>query len=609
MATALELHREVDTQAPIGLADRELRRRLFWTCYILDRFLTCGSKRPSLIRDKGIALRLPSWSPSPSALPIDGEFFQRGSNVQYFHGNGKKSQGSTGMLIDITRILGITNRYLAAGGVKGDSHFPWHSLSTLSKIRQELDFWASGAGEMFSGLHVLFRQPEATILVLGKFIYHLIHCLVYRPFLPIDLAELAGNGQHQSWQIEATNMCFLHANAISELIDFARQASTIEWPAIVGYCICTAATVHIHGTHYTNTSALGESNVFSQSSESLSREMQTLSELQYAWANVQHERDTLQGIYNAHGELVNAMLGSAMRYTPGFHLEDFFDRYSNIGGPGGKSFRFDPAHLSLADTVVDFFVGSYAGTAAQAAQTASHAERPKLKRKATSLSQQTQRLDVRGQPTPGASAPLPSPEASRAASYQPGAVQRSQAGPSPPQAHYENPEYSQSSSNIRNTMPPVPAPSASGQGQAYGVSPLTPRTAGQGMPSLSGTGLSPYGYGSGFTPGNTGQISGNDGNPTYDPMFGTLPTNAFGSPATWTGDDGQQNKMSILNSGAPAPSPGTKSAKSGSTGTTQTDEKDPFLSLLEQLAEDEQRFNTGTGNELDYFLAGSGGNA
>ncbi|GJN76179.1 fungal specific transcription factor [Purpureocillium lilacinum] len=609
MATALELHREVDTQAPIGLADRELRRRLFWTCYILDRFLTCGSKRPSLIRDKGIALRLPSWSPSPSALPIDGEFFQRGSNVQYFHGNGKKSQGSTGMLIDITRILGITNRYLAAGGVKGDSHFPWHSLSTLSKIRQELDFWASGAGEMFSGLHVLFRQPEATILVLGKFIYHLIHCLVYRPFLPIDLAELAGNGQHQSWQIEATNMCFLHANAIAELIDFARQASTIEWPAIVGYCICTAATVHIHGTHYTNTSALGESNVFSQSSESLSREMQTLSELQYAWANVQHERDTLQGIYNAHGELVNAMLGSAMRYTPGFHLEDFFDRYSNIGGPGGKSFRFDPAHLSLADTVVDFFVGSYAGTAAQAAQAASHAERPKLKRKATSLSQQTQRLDVRGQPTPGASAPLPSPEASRAASYQPGAVQPSQAGPSPPQAHYENPEYSQSTSNIRNTMPPVPAPSASGQGQAYGVSPLTPRTAGQGMPSLSGTGLSPYGYGSGFTPGNTGQISGNDSNPTYDPMFGTLPTNAFGSPATWTGDDGQQNKMSILNSGAPAPSPGTKSAKSGSTGTTQTDEKDPFLSLLEQLAEDEQRFNTGTGNELDYFLAGSGGNA
>ena len=46
---------------------------------------------------------------------------------------GKKSQGSSGMLIDIVRILGITNRYLAAGGVKGDSHFPWHSLSKSFK--------------------------------------------------------------------------------------------------------------------------------------------------------------------------------------------------------------------------------------------------------------------------------------------------------------------------------------------------------------------------------------------------------------------------------------------------------------------------------------------
>lgn len=97
----------------------------------------------------------------------------------------------------------------------------------------------------------------------------------------------------------------------------------------------------------------------------------------------------------------------------------------------------------------------------------------------------------------------------------------------------------------------------------------------------------------------------NDGT-NYDPMFGTLPTNAFTSPAAWQGDDSQQHKMHLLNSGVAAPSPGTKST-SGSTGTAQTDEKDPFLSLLEQLAEDEQRFNNGSGNELDFFLTGSGG--
>jgi hypothetical protein len=380
MAMALELHREIDAQAHVTPVERELRRRLFWTCYLLDRYLSCGSKRSSLISDNSVALRLPSWCPTPSSLPVDGEFFQQGSNLQYYQGSGKKSQGSTGMLIDITRILGITNRYLAAGGVKGDSHFPWHSLSSLSKIRQELDFWASGAGPVFSGLQALFHQMEATIVFLSKLIYHLIHCLVYRPFLPIDLAELAGNGQHQSWQIEATNMCFLHANAIGELVDAARHAGTVEWPAIVGYCICTAATVHVHGAHYTNPGAHGgEVNVFSASSDLLSREMQHLRELHFAWANVQHQSDTLQGIYNAHGELVKAMVTSSMRYTRGFHLEDFFDRYSNIGGPGGMSFRFDPAHLSMSDIVIDFTADRYSESPA-----AREAERQSHKRKNTS---------------------------------------------------------------------------------------------------------------------------------------------------------------------------------------------------------------------------------
>jgi len=223
MAVALELHREIDLKTRVTPVEREMRRRLFWTCYLMDRFTSCGSKRPSLIADKSILLRLPSWCPSPATLPVEGEFFQNGSNLQYHSGSGKKSQGSSGMLIDIVRILGITNRYLAAGGVKGDSHFPWHSLSNLSKIRQDLDIWASGTQDVFSSVDTLFGQSDSTTLVLSKLIYHLIHCLIYRPFLPIDLAELAGTGQHQSWQIEATNLCFLHANAIAELVELGKS--------------------------------------------------------------------------------------------------------------------------------------------------------------------------------------------------------------------------------------------------------------------------------------------------------------------------------------------------------------------------------------------------
>ena len=602
MTMALELHREQDAQAHVTPVERELRRRLFWTCYLLDRFLSCGSKRASLIRDKSIALRLPSCGPSPSTLSVDGEFFQRGSNLQFFLGTSGKSQCSTAILIDITRVLGITNRYLAAGGIKGDSHFPWHTLSTLSKIRSDLDFWASGTGDLFSGLNTLFRQPEATILFLSKLIYHTIHCLLYRPFLPVDLAELAGNGQHQSWQIEATNMCFLHANAITELIDFAKQAGTNEWPALVGYCICTAATVHTHGAFYSSPGASGEMHGFDSSGEFLSREMQQLSELQSAWANVQHQHETLLGIYSAHRELVNALAGSAMRYTPGFHLEDFFDRYSNIGGPGGKSYRFDPAHLSLSDTSADFVVPpSYGGPELSGTQGDSGSGQSHLKRKSMAFPGH-KRQDMSAPPMVESQATgLPSPTQTRTMPYQTGVLQPS---PSPMQQyaekrltqHYTNPSQ-------HSVDPAVPSTAASAAGPPYGISPSMTGTGGQGMPSLS-TGYSAYGYGSDLTSSNTGQASMND-NTSYDAMFATLPTNAFANTATWQADDGQQHKMHLLNSGGP--SPGTRSTN-GSTGTVQTDEKDPFLSLLEQLAEDEQRFNDGSANELDFFLTGSGGN-
>ncbi|KAK3377939.1 fungal transcriptional regulatory-like protein [Podospora didyma] len=592
MAMALELHREMDLTARVSPVEREMRRRLFWSCYLLDRFMACGSKRPSLIGDKVILLRLPCWASHPSSPLVEGEFFQSGSNLQYLQGSGKKSQGSSGMLIDISRILGTTNRYLAAGGVKGDSHFPWHSLSNLSKIRQELDVWASGTDDVFSSVDTLFGQADSTVLVLSKLIYHLIHCLIYRPFLPIDLSELAGSGQHQSWQIEATNMCFLHANAIAELVELGKRTGSIEWPAFVGYCICTAGTVHIHGAHYSRNGNAGEMNVFNSSTNFLSREMQQLSELRYAWASVQHQRETLQGIYNAHSELVKSLSNNPMRYSPVFHLEDFFDRYSNIGGPGGQTFSFDAANLSLSDVVVDFTADTYTGYdlyAPRVDNTDASLRLPSLKRKNTA--------------PPGRKRP-------DFKDMSPFSVNRLNPPQSPalttPRHHsFPTPSMSSQASpgmlDAPNSL--VPHHDIREQQQMNTISETTAST---GYPSSSQThtGTSNHGIpnnpsGTLFSPSfNFAQLrpstpASSSFHPGYDPMFGGVPTNAFSSPAPWHFEDGSgsTNKPQEL-----AQSPSGRSTGPG-------EEKDPFLSLLEQLAENES--GAGLGSELDFFLAGA----
>ncbi|KAK4147985.1 fungal transcriptional regulatory-like protein [Dichotomopilus funicola] len=611
MAMALELHRELDMGARITPIERETRRRLFWTCYLLDRFLSCGSKRPSLISDRAIVLRLPCWFPSPTSIPMEGDFFQSYTNLQQLQGGGKKPQGSNGMLIDICRILGTTNQYLAAGGVKGDSHFPWHSLSNLSKIRQDLDVWASGSEDVFSSVESLFGQPDSTVLVLSKLIYHLIHCLIYRPFLPIDLAELAGSGQHQSWQIEATNMCFLHANAIAELVELGKQMASVEWPAFVGYCICTAGTVHIHGAHYSRIGAAGEVNVFSSSTDFLSREMQQLSELRYAWASVQHQRETLQGIYNAHSELVKSIAQSPTRYSPVFTLEDFFDRYSNIGGPGGQSFSFDSANLSLADVVVDFTADTYPGQTLHAPRpsaTEGAQSRPNLKRKNTAPSGRP-RPDLKSLMALNTMNPPPTPSLSTPSTadrplFSPSIIQTptSLTSPHDPLPPHRRP-------NARHGPGGSSAAAHGIPGFSMGNGTANPNNPPADLAAAAAHGF--HGISNGAFAGsfNFAQLPGgptptnHHPQQTFDPMFGGIPTNAFSTPTAWHAGTTAGGAGPATGAGTGSTPKDTSPHESAAT-TGPGEEKDPFLSLLEQLAENES-FMGGVGPELDFFLNGA----
>ncbi|KAF2266575.1 hypothetical protein CC78DRAFT_513186 [Lojkania enalia] len=562
MAFALDLHRELPMTLKVSLGEREGRRRLFWSCYLMDRFSATGSKRPSLIADESVVLRLPSWQLHPGAMLLEGDYFPNGNNLQYMAGAGKGGQGSMGMLIGIAKILGITNRYLAAGGVKGDSHFPWHSLSNLSKIRQELDIWASDTQDTFTSIEALFGQPDSTILVLSKLVYHLIHCLIYRPFLPVDLAELSGTSQHQSWQIEATNMCFLHANAIAELVEIGRASSIIDWPAFVGYCVCTAGTIHVHGAHYRGR----EGEVFSVSPEFLSREMHQLSELRFIWAGVQHQRDTLQTIYGCHTELVKSLASNPMRFSPVFQLEDFFDRY-----PGHI---FDGAHVTFTDIQVEALheslapyntehrndmytndsmvsLNSYPQPHMQSTPQYSNGHPAKKRRSTVASSSKPNLVSAPPLPTPTSATHLPT---------------NATVGPSSSSTNEAK------SPDLNNTATPN--------------APFTP-------PGSSAINQSAFSFSPNFSFSPLPQIASLSATPQPSHQ-----TTAAGVPDS---EPAPPNFDPMLSMPTPYDQQATPGAASAS-GSAHTDpDKDPFLSLLEQLAENE--VSRGGPSELDFFLS------
>ncbi|CAN9218855.1 unnamed protein product [Alternaria alternata] len=485
MAFALDLHRELPTGMKVTPAEREGRRRLFWSCYLMDRFAATGSKRPSLIADESIVLRLPSWQLHPGAMLIDGDYFPNGCNLQFMGGTGKGGQGSMGMLIGIARILGITNRYLAAGGVKGDSHFPWHSLSNLSKIRQELDIWASETQDTFTSIEALFGQPDRR-----------------------------------------------------------------------------------------------EGEVFSVSAEFLSREMQQLSELRFIWAGAQHQRDTLQTIYGCHTELVQSLASNPMRYAPVFQLEDFFDRY-----PGQI---FDGAHVTFLDIAVEsiheglatfnieqrnnmYMTSGVIGNAQGYQKHSAPSQQPQYsnghpnkRRRATTSSSKPAAHSQAIPPTPTSATHPPTVH-----THRPSDAGTSESNPSPGDTRAHPNE-----SSVPPYTPPLPSnslnpPSANGGGLAL---PFSPNFSFSPLPQFASLAPSPV-----PRTANLNQNQDNSHPIHFDPML-SMPT-----------PYDQQ------------PTPGAGST-SGASVHTDPDSKDPFLSLLEQLAENE--VSRGGPSELDFFLSG-----
>jgi hypothetical protein len=418
-------------------------------------------------------------------------------------------------------------------------------------------------------------------------------------------------------------------------VELGKQTVSVEWPAFVGYCICTAGTVHIHGAHYSRIGT-GDMNVFSSSADFLSREMQQLSELRYAWASVQHQRETLQGIYNAHSELVKSIAQSPMQYSPVFTLEDFFDRYSNIGGPGGESFSFDSANLSLADVVVDFTTDTYPGQGLYAPRlnpSDPGPSRPSLKRKNTAPSGRAKpelksllSLNMNPPPTPGLSAPptanrpLFSP-ATLPPQPSPGMLHTPMSLTSPHGLAQPNRQTSLSHSSVTGTNDLAGFSLGNNNNTTTAANP--PNDLPHGFPNLSTSAFNPsFSFtqqlpGSTATPTPSQQQQQQQQQQPFDPMFGDLPTNAFSTPTAWhgNGEEGANGTANANNNPAaaaaaaargrpPGTTPNDTSPHESAATTGPGEEKDPFLSLLEQLAENESFM--GAGNELDFFLGGAG---
>ncbi|CCF33417.1 fungal specific transcription factor [Colletotrichum higginsianum] len=329
---ALELYQCSEENEDHSPPENKLRKRLFWTCYIMNVFVATWLERPSLIDDAIVKATIPfSNQQSQSVWQSKNDYTSTTDTGQLFD---KDTSYGLQKLVWVAHILSDTNRYLLiTDPTTQDAYGHRH------KIRHDLDLWAADISRNPDYPHQLLDGPEANVLLECRVIYHLIYCLLHRPLLPLRLGKPVGAMMTQHWMSEATEMAFRHATAIIELVDQSFQTKALHLPPFVSYCIFTAGTIHSHGVHYYandhNHQGLGiglpsfasspmAAESFATSSELLSKGIHQLSAMSNEFESARLFKQRLDDITKEHARLLRSDVAG---YNPP-QSNRFFRRYS-----------------------------------------------------------------------------------------------------------------------------------------------------------------------------------------------------------------------------------------------------------------------------------------
>lgn len=349
MAIALDLLREPAHH--LSPLIKETRRRTFWATYVLDRYTAAGSKRFAIYDDASITVNFPCheeyWRSANSAAIQQNHTSLSNSEVQGFF---SAEYNGTQQYLIVVSILGQAISYHQLGGVEGDSHFPWHQQSRLSKIRHALQNWASRNMQQLNlseeQLSIRVGQSDGLMYLMMRGIYHVIHCLLYLNVLPMHISELeTGPALQQTWRREAVETVLQHSHHIGELAQVLlghSQPREIETgvPAFFGFCTFVAGVGHVYGSHYVDTH-LPHRIGSSTSKSHLQNEFDLLNSLRNSCRALEHQFLILKILIKEHRAMITNGISKSVYYN-----EDILSRYDMLKG-------VDWSHCSLAPITGD----------------------------------------------------------------------------------------------------------------------------------------------------------------------------------------------------------------------------------------------------------------
>lgn len=251
--------------------EKEVRRRTLWSCFVMDRMLSAGKYRPTMIAAGKLRVQLPCTDDQflfvhdvrnsfLSTDWMDGDTLAKAGAVD--------DDGVLSRYLRLVEIFGRFSEWSYAGGRRTEKLPPWDSSTEFFKLRRELkefhDALPSNLTFTEANLSAHIEKRNATTYASLHTLYSLCQIMLHReyiPFIALRCERPQGPLDEPTfpkdkfqvpdgfWEESAESM-FRAARDIVELVRTCRDNNALPESPQVGFAIWQAAFVCVYAAHF-----------------------------------------------------------------------------------------------------------------------------------------------------------------------------------------------------------------------------------------------------------------------------------------------------------------------------------------------------------------------
>ncbi|KAF9125750.1 Transcriptional activator of fatty acid utilization, partial [Mortierella sp. 14UC] len=285
MAQDLGMHRN-SARWHLPPLETEIRKRLWWACYVMDRWVCASFGRPISIDDSDCDVDLP--------LAVEQDWVDADGNAASPHENSEKIKEESSFFlryfvehIKLAKLVGLILRRIYAAATR--SHGPAQVSSTVAELDTLLTKWLLGLPQDLRYDHQATTFNRWVAIIHSSYYTALI--LLHRPYMIPTLLTKS----NLSDSMPSLNICVSAANSITHLAKRLDETDNLKYLwAFSSYELFTASLIHL-----TNSASI-DMRLQSQSRSNLVTSILVLKRESARWFNATRVSRFLEDLMCAH---------------------------------------------------------------------------------------------------------------------------------------------------------------------------------------------------------------------------------------------------------------------------------------------------------------------